>query len=156
MPISTISGLSHLENEQITVLADGDIIENLLVENGTVKLKIPASKIVAGLPYEFEIQTLNLEGDSTLGLSKIVNSINVFVDKSREDFFVVGTNGQMSQNPRSIESINNQNYLYSGNIVCYSFSDYTKQATVHLKQPYPFPLTINAITLDVSLEDTNA
>ena len=49
-----------------------------------------------------------------------------------------------------------QNYLYSGDIVCYSFSDYTKKATVHLKQKYPFPLTINAITLDVSLEDTNA
>ncbi len=155
-PVDTVSGLEHLENEVVTVLADGDILENLLVKNGTVKLKTPASKIVAGLPYEFEIETLNLEGDSTLGLSKIVNSINVFVDKSREDFFVIGTDGQMSQNPRSIESINNQNYLYSGDIVCYSFSDYTKKATVHLKQKYPFPLTINAITLDVSLEDANA
>ena len=155
-PIETVLGLEHLEGEEITVLADGDVIENLIVQEGSVKLKNPASKIIAGLPYEFEIETLNLEGDSTLGLSKIVNSINVFVDKSREDFFVVGTNGELTQNARSIESINNQNYLYSGNIICYSFSDYTKQATVHLKQTKPFPLTINAITLDVSLEDMNA
>lgn len=155
-PIKTVLGLEHLEGEKITVLADGDIQENLLVQNGKVQLKVPASKIVAGLPYEFEVETLNLEGDSTLGLSKIVNSISVFVDKSREDFFLVGTNGELSQNPRSIKSINDRNYLHSGNIICYSFSDYTKQATVHIKQKHPFPLTINAITLDITVEDANA
>ena len=155
-PVDNISGLEHLEGENVCVLADGDVLENVLVQNGKIKLKLPASKIVVGLPYEFELETLNLEGDSTLSLSKIVNSISVFVDKSREDFFVVGTNGGLAQNPRSIQSINDKNYLHSGNIICYSFSDYTKQATVHIKQKHPFPLTINAITLDITVEDANA
>ncbi len=155
-PVCTVSGLEHLEGQKVSVLADGNILSDVLVNNGEISLKVPASKIIAGLPYEFEIETLNLEGESTLGLSKIVNSINVFVDKSREDFFVMGANGELLQNPRSIESINNPNYLHSGSIFSYSLVDYTKQATVRIKQIYPFPLTINAITLDVTVEDGNA
>lgn len=154
--IQTIYGLEHLEGEHISVLADGDLEENLLVLNGTVSLKTPASKIFAGLPYEFEMETLNLEGESTHGLNKIVNSINVMVDKSREDFFSAGTNGELCQNPRSIKSINDVNYLYTGNIEVYSFSDFSNNATVHLKQTKPFPLTINAISLDVTVADSNA
>ena len=110
---------------------------------------------MAGLPYEFELETLNLEGENTFGITKIVNEISVFIDKSREDFFVVGTNGQMIQNPRSIESVDNPNYLSSENISSYAFVDYSQKATVHLKQIYPFPLTINSISLDVTLADIN-
>lgn len=155
-PIRKVSGLDHLEGEYISVFADGNVEENLLVSDGSVNLRLPASKIVAGLPYEFEMETLNLEGESTHGLNKIVNSINVIVDLSREDFFSVGTNGETVQNPRSIESINNPKYLYSGNISVYCFSDFTDKATVHLKQTKPLPLTINAISMDVTAADYNA
>lgn len=155
-PIQVVKGLDHLEGEHISVLADCDLQENILVSNGSVKLRTPASNIFAGLPYEFELETLNLEGESTQGLSKIVNSIDVMVDKSREDFFTVASNGQMSQNPRSINSINNPNYLYSGNISVFCFSDFSDKATVCLKQSKPFPLTINSISMDVTVADTNA
>lgn len=154
-PVSVINGLEHLEGELISVLADGDIQTNILVENGSVSLKNPASKIIAGLPYEFELETLNLEGEATLGLTKIVNEINVSVDKSREDFFIVGTNGEILQNQRSIDSINNPDLLYSGSLCMYSFSDYTTNASVHIKQSYPFPITINSVSLDVTVADIN-
>ncbi len=154
-PIKTVCGLEHLEGECINVLADGNLEQNLIVKNGKVELLNPASKIVAGLPYEFELQTLNLEGESTYGLTKIINEINICVDKSREDFFVVGSDNEMSQNARSISSINDTDYLHSGNIAIYSFSNYSDEANVHLKQVYPFPLTINSISLDVTLGDFN-
>ena len=155
-PIKTVKGLEHLEGETINLLVDGCVVLDKKVENGTIELDYPVSKIVAGLPYEFEVETLNLEGEDTHGLLKIVNSINLMVDKSREDFFMVGTNGDIVQNSRSMESINNPNFLYSGNVNVYSFSDYTDSATVHLKQIYPFPLTINSISLDITVADKNA
>ena len=127
-----------------------------MVKDGTIELDYPVSKIVAGLPYEFELETLNLEGENTQGLTKIVNSINVMVDKSREDFFVIGTNGDVVQNSRSMKSINDPNYLHSGNVELYSFSDYSDCANVHIKQIYPFPLTVNSISLDVTVADKNA
>ena len=154
-PVSTVLGLEHLEGETINLLADGMVIENKVVQNGRVNLEVEASKIVAGLPYECEVETLNLEGENTYGVSKIVNQINVSIDKSREDFFVIGSNGQLVQNTRCIDSINNPDYLHSGFINIYCFSDYSENATVHLVQKYPFPLTINSISLDVTVEDTN-
>ena len=154
-PIQNITGLEHLEGENITILADGCVVENKKVQNGKIQLDYPASTIVAGLPYEFELETLNLEGENTHGLLKIVNEINISIDKSREDFFVVGTNGTLLQNIRSMNSINNHNYLYSGNVNVFAFSDYSENATVHIKQIYPLPLTINSISLDVTVANSN-
>lgn len=154
-PIKLIKGLEHLEGETINLLVDSSVVEQKIVKNGCVELDYEVSKIVAGLPYEFEIETLNLEGENTHGLLKIVNSITLKVDKSREDFFVVGTDGSLIQNSRSMKSIDNPNYLHSGNIDVFSFSDYTDGATVHIKQLYPFPLTINSISLDVTVADGN-
>ena len=154
-PSRILSGLDHLEGERINLLADGYVIVNKLVQNGQVEIDYPASKIIAGLPYEFEIETLNLEGENTLGLDKIVNEIDINVDKSREDFFIAGADGSPVQNPLSIESTNNPNYLHSGNVNAFAFINYTENATVHIKQIYPFPLTINSISLDITVADTN-
>ncbi len=155
-PVQNISGLNHLEGQTINILADGCVVENKVVCNGAVHLDYPASKIVAGLPYEFELETLNLENENTHGLSKIVNEININVTKTREDFFLVGTDGSLIQNTRSLNSVNDANYLYSGNISSFAFLNYTKEATVHIKQKYPFPITINSISMDVTVADENA
>lgn len=155
-PTKTLTGLSHLEGEIVNVLADGNLEIGLCVKNGKIELKYPASKVVVGIPYEFELQTLRLEGENTYGLLKIVNEVNVFVEKSREDFFLVGIDGSLNQNSRSIKSINEFDYLYSGDISLQGFFDYSQEASVHIKQIYPFPLTINSISLDVTLADANA
>ncbi len=154
-PVSVITGLNHLEGETVNLLADGCLIKNKKVQNGSIALDYPASKVVAGLPFEFELETLNLESENSYGLLKIVNTINISIDKSREDFFVIGSDGTMVQNPRSINSVNNADYLHSGYVNIHCFSDYTEDASVHIKQIYPFPLTINSISLDVTVADSN-
>lgn len=105
------------------------------------------------MPYEFELETLNVEGENTHGLKKIITSTNIKIDKSREDFFVVGQDGSEIQNPRSIESINDANWLYSGDVIAYPAADYTEEATVRIKQKHPLPLTIGSISVVVSIEE---
>ncbi len=151
-PVTTVSGLSHLEGEKVNVLADGGLVEGLTVENGAITLPHSASKIVAGLPYEFEMETLNIEGENTQGLLKISNNISISVEKSRETFRLVGTDGEIEINTRKIESIKDPNYLYTGNINSYSFSNYTDEVRIHIRQPHPFPLTITSVSADVSVE----
>ena len=152
-PTKKIHGLEHLEGECINLLADSCVIENKIVQDGAVSFDYPVSHVVAGLPYEFELETLNLEGENTKGLLKSINSINVTVDKSREDFFAIGTNGEIVQNNRGLKSVNDPDFLYSGSIDVYAFSDFTDEASVHLKQSYPFPLTINSISMDVTMAE---
>lgn len=152
-PVQKLSGLSHLEGKTLVALADGGVCQNLVVKDGTVKLPYEAKKIVIGLPYEFELETLNVEGENTHGLKKIITSTNIKIDKSREDFFVVGQDGSEVQNPRSIDSINDANWLFSGDVIAYPAADYTEEATVRIKQKHPLPLTIGSISVVVSVEE---
>lgn len=147
-----ITGLNHLEGKKVTVLADGGVIEGLTVQNGAINLIDKAHKITVGLPYAFEVQTLNIEGENTHGLKKMVSEVNIKIDKSREDFYLVGQNGVEVQNQRSIESIDNSDLLITGDVTCYPFSNYKEEAYVHIKQDKPLPLTITSISTTVNLE----
>jgi hypothetical protein len=149
--VSTLSGLEHLEGKEVMILADGGVITGKTVVDGSVSLGVSASKIVVGLPYEFEFATLNFEGENTQGLKKSINNISIKVDRSRPDFFVVGNNGVEYQLERSMDSINNSGYLFSGDINAVVVADYSTDAYVHIKQKYPLPLTILSVSPEVNI-----
>lgn len=50
-PVSSVSGLWHLEGETVAILADGNVMPNRVVVDGAVTLDYPATKVVVGLPY---------------------------------------------------------------------------------------------------------
>lgn len=60
-PTDTVSGLDHLEGMEVNGLADGGVIGVTTVVNGSITLPGEASKIVVGLPYTVQMQTLFLE-----------------------------------------------------------------------------------------------
>lgn len=86
-PITTITGLDHLEGESLSVLADGNVVENQIVNNGSITLLSAASKIHAGLPYTCTMDTLDVDaqsGTETLkGKSVSVSELIVEVETSR-------------------------------------------------------------------------
>ena len=86
-PIQTIHGLEHLEGKEVSVNADGGV-EYHIVKDGTIKLEQSASIISVGLPYEFDFETLGIEGENTHGIKKTINRINIKINESREDFYV--------------------------------------------------------------------
>ena len=150
--VSSVSGLEHLERENVYMLLDGGVYEGT-VKSGAVTLPYPAKKVTIGLPYTFEMETLNIEGENTHGLKKIISSVNIKTHKSREDFLVHGIDGAGIINPRSLESINDSDLLVSKDIEAYPYNDYAEEISVKISQPMPLPLTITSITADVNLED---
>jgi len=151
-----ISGLNHLIGMEVIALADGGVVTGLTVNNsGQITLPKAVNDLVVGLAYEFELETLGVEAENTHGLKKQINSISVKVLNSREDFFVVGNQGYESQLSRSIESINDSGYLYSGNQDATPLNTPSDTATIHLKQKYPLPLTIAAISAIVNVADVS-
>ncbi|MDD3238222.1 MAG: hypothetical protein PHV37_09025 [Candidatus Gastranaerophilales bacterium] len=147
-----ISGLNHLEGKKVIVNADGGIVNNLTVAGGKITLPVAANKVIVGLPYEFELETLNIEGENTQGIKKIINSVSIRIHESREDFQIVGANGTAFQNARSMDSINDSGLLVSTSIDATPFAIPTVDATVHIKQPYPLPITILSLAAVVNLE----
>ena len=153
-PVVNVSGLDHLANTDVIALADGGVITDLKVSaDGKITLPKETTDLVVGLPYEFEFETLGVEGENTHGLLKQINTVTVNILNSREDFFIVGNMGNEMQLARSIESVNDSGYLYSGKKDATPLNTPTDRASIHLKQKYPLPLTISAVSAIVNTED---
>lgn len=149
-PVDELSGLEHLEGKTVYVNADGGV-ESHVVENGKITLYNNASIITVGLPYVFELETLNIEGDNTDGLLKLINRLAVKINKSREDFIVVGDDNTEIISPRSIESINDSTKLITTIVDCSNFSVASSEANIHIKQDKPLPLQILSVTAEVAM-----
>ena len=78
---TTVSGLTHLEGEEVDVIGDGILYEELTVSGGAVTLPIAAAKGVAGLRFQSYVQTFNLEAGGQFGTSqgekKRINEVQV-------------------------------------------------------------------------------
>src|SRR6056300_930307 len=69
-PATTISGLSHLEGETVSVLADGATHPDKVVSSGSITLDRSASKVKVGLGYTSLLQTMRIDAGSQNGTSQ--------------------------------------------------------------------------------------
>jgi len=69
-PATTISGLSHLEGKEVSILADGATHPNKTVSSGEITLDRSASKVKVGLPYTSLLQTMRIDAGSQNGTSQ--------------------------------------------------------------------------------------
>ena len=152
--VSTVSGLEHLKNTEVMGLLDYGVVENLVVDEfGSVELPYEAQNVLIGIPYTFELETLNIESENTLGINKIINKVDVKILNSREDFFIVNSDNTLSQNARSYESVNYPNLLFDKDVEFCPFSNPTLHANVKIVQKYPLPLNILSVSATISLEE---
>jgi hypothetical protein len=70
VPVSSVSGLSHLEGKEVDILTDGAAHARKTVSGGAVTLDLPASKVHVGLPYTSKGRTLKPEAGSAQGTSQ--------------------------------------------------------------------------------------
>lgn len=57
-PTDVVAGLSHLEGEEVAILADGGVQPRRVVVDGRVSLPRAAARIHVGLPYEAVLESL--------------------------------------------------------------------------------------------------
>lgn len=60
-PSAIVSGLWHLNDKSVTILADGAVHPNRTVENGRITLDHPVHRAQVGLGYTQKLKTLRLE-----------------------------------------------------------------------------------------------
>lgn len=65
-----LSGLDHLEGKTVSILADGYSVPPREVVDGSITLDRPANIVQIGLPYEWRITPMNIEGGSPAGISQ--------------------------------------------------------------------------------------
>jgi hypothetical protein len=86
-PFTKVFGLDQLEGQTISVLADGGVINGLVVQDGAVTLPAPATKVVAGYGFQAQLQTMYLdlgqEINSVQGKRKKIGALTVRCKDSR-------------------------------------------------------------------------
>ena len=68
--VTTITGLSHLEGETVSVLADGATHPDKTVSSGEITLDRSASKVKVGLPFTSLLQTMRIDAGAQNGTSQ--------------------------------------------------------------------------------------
>lgn len=106
-PITTVTGLNHLEGETVVALADGNVVNDLVVSNGQISLPYEASKVSVGLPYKSVAITLPVAGpqqDGTLfGRNRTV--ISAAIDVLNSAAAKVGAYGSDDWRPEIYEQL---------------------------------------------------
>jgi hypothetical protein len=138
-PVTTVSGLDHLEGEHVVIVADGVPVYGHIVSEGSVTLDKAASYIVVGLGYTGTIQTLPMLYETKDGMStgsrRRATEIILQLFESRRGF--VGTS-EDDMYPIHYE----QNEAYTGivNELLSSEYDYAAQVTIEQRDPLPFTI----------------
>lgn len=66
--VGSVSGLWHLEGEEVSILADGNVLPRQTVVDGGISLGVgrTATRVIVGLPYKCVAQTLPLTASDTV------------------------------------------------------------------------------------------
>lgn len=162
-PITTVTGLNHLEGMQVTGLADGGVIVPQIVTNGAITLQTSASAINVGLGFTAQIQTMYMSQSTQptdQGRRKDIQAITPRLEASRG--VQAGTNqpDQSTQSNQAIVPWNNMKELKERNnridagIALPLFTgdpepirvpgDWASNGQIALQQIYPLPMTVSA------------
>lgn len=161
---TVFSGLNHLEGLTVTILADGSVVPNQVVTNGSVTLPFPASQIVVGLPYTCQVQTMYIDaptqGGTVQNRRKNISAVGVRVENTRGLQVGADQPDQAAQQNFASPPWTNMNeikertqFVPAGQAVPLYTGDYYKAITsgwdvrgqVALQQVYPLPASILAV-----------
>lgn len=153
----TVSGFDHLEGETLTLLADGGVVEDKVVENGTVSLEAQTSYLVGGLSYTGLIETMPLELLLNMGITpgktKTISQINLmFRNSLGVSYGYDPYNLQRIGFRRGGQFTDRPTRLFSGVKDLPGFDLWDAQRHVWVVQKVPYPCTLNAMVVDTDME----
>ena len=163
--VDEVSGLWHLEGEDVSIFADGFVEANpnnpsydtKTVTDGTVSLSRHYAVIHVGLPITADIETLNIDtpqGETVADKNKLVTAVALYVEDTRglwagkdlPSTNLVGTGtGLVEYKLRQFEDYDEPTELKTEVIEVNIESDWNKNGSVALRQSDPVPASILAV-----------
>jgi hypothetical protein len=150
---TSITGLWHLEGEEVTVLADGAEVTGLTVENGAIELEFEASVVHIGLRITADLQTLPLALETQAlgqGLMKNVNEVYLRVKDTSGIQVGPDFDNLQEMTMRTIEAYGSPPDLMTGIEEVTISPDWKQDAQVCVRQSAPLPATILSLVLGVA------
>ncbi len=157
-PVTTVTGLDHLDGQTVGIYADGLTRATAVVDAGSVTISPAATKIIVGLPYYSRFQTLQIDtGDPTIqGKRKKLPSVTIRLNDSKAgkyglafaNMFPIKIDGQL-QDATEVG-------LISGDATVRLPGLWDTHGQICIEQTEPQPITILAVIPDLVTGDDNA
>jgi len=152
--VTTIPNLWHLEGRtDVVALANGYVLKDLTVSNGTITLAVAASRVHAGLRYTSEIETLRLDAGSASSetvqsKAKKISRLTVRLDRSL-GFWSGVKRDNMREAKFGLPALYGQPpALITGDKDITLTPDWNKDGKYIVQQRDPLPLTILSLIPD--------
>jgi hypothetical protein len=148
---TTLSGLSHLEGQVVSILADGATHADKTVSSGSITLDRSVTSAVVGLSYDSVLQTMRVEGGAAQGtsqgkvkrISKVVlrlfETVGAKVGPSLTELETVPFRTTSSALSSPVDT------LLAGDKTIEFRGDFDSDGFIFVKQDQPLPLTVLAI-----------
>lgn len=152
-PKETLSGLDHLEGELVSVLSDGSPQRELTVTNGSITLPRAGSRVHVGLPYETDLETLDLDIAelNSFGRKKTVSRLNVITEKTRGMMAGPNKDKLFDFKQRSDEEYNEPTRMTTGHMKTVLSPSWFDMGRVCLRQTDPLPMTVLGVIPEVEV-----
>jgi hypothetical protein len=145
-PVTSVSGLDHLEGKTVAILGDGSVVPSQVVTGGAVALDGSYSKVIVGLPYTADLETLNLElplqGGTMQGQMKKIPKVTVRVKDARGIRIGLNTGSLQEVKQRSAEVLGSPLQPFEGDFTVIVPSEWNTDGRLFVRQAYPLPCTI--------------
>lgn len=146
----TIGNLWHLEGKSVAVLQDAAVAGPYTVTNGQISLQTPGGVVQVGLPYECEVETLELNapgGESMRDQKKLAYEVSILLLASR-GVYAGGVRDKLYPvKTRRFENYGQPPYLKSGVVTHPIPAEWGEDAgRVRIVSKDPLPMEILSIT----------
>lgn len=153
-PTTTVSGLTWLEGETVSILADGSVHPRKVVTGGSITLDRAASVVQVGLPYNYDLQTLPLtlqiDGFGQ-GRQKNINRVWVRVWKSSGVFAGPDADHLTEYKQRTDEAYGTPPKLKSDELEIVISPSWQASGQIVVHGQDPLPLSVVGITMLVAI-----
>lgn len=154
-PATTISGLSHLNGETVSILADGCVHPQRTVSAGSITLEQSASVVHVGLPITAELQTLpvamHIDGGFGQGRAKNVNKVWLRVLSSAGILVGPDEDSLVEAKLRTTEWAGFPPELKTQEIPVMLKNAWADSGQVFVRQSDPLPLTVVSMVAEVAI-----
>jgi hypothetical protein len=138
-PATTITGLDHLEGEDVAVLADGVTVTGKTVSSGEIELDAAASVVHIGLSYSATIETIDVPVGS--GIIRNIKEINAKFFKTSDASY--------GSNSTNLGDIAFSSYYgttpYIGNCELTFPGTWDQDQTIYVKSSNPLSMCLSGI-----------
>lgn len=154
----SLSGLSHLEGQTVSILGDGSVHPDKTVSSGAVTLERYVTKAHAGLSYNSTLQTLRVDAGSAMGTSqgkikrineltvRLFRSVGLKVGRDANNLDIVPFRSSATAMDAPIS-------LFTGDKEIELNGNYDTDGQLTIRQDQPLPMNILAVYATLSTFD---